>query len=312
MTISAPEREKDKSMSRIAKKISVASALAFFLCLSSCSKAQVGAPAFQNLKARAEPALRMAAPMKMKEMAMADSAFMEESPESVAGNAERKMVKSARMSVSVSDLAEAEKGAVALCGKFGGYVAASNKNDSSLSIDAKIPSSRFDEAVEEFSSLGRLDSRNVSADDITDSYYDLAGRIKTKEILRERLTSYLGEARSMADLVSIETQLNSVQSDLESMQGRLRRMDGQVDYSAISVSLSLPRNKDERGWKLPSVPEKFKGLFFALLEFLSSLMVATVALVAFGAPAVLLAALFFWLTFGKLGLVRRLFSRLKK
>lgn len=229
-----------------------------------------------------------------------------------ANTIERKLIRTASITIEVKDLQAAESAALNKVKELGGYVANSSRSDMVFSMDIKVPSSLFDDAVSGVSGMGALIERNVNASDVTDRYYDLDSRIRTKQILKERLESYLKLSANMKDLVAVETQLNNVISDLESMQGQFKRLSNQIDYSTISVRFTLPLGKTEHGWKWPSLKGKARAFVVGAASFFSTLLLVILGIALFGTPIVLLCALVYCLTFGKIGWVRRLFKKMKE
>lgn len=225
---------------------------------------------------------------------------------------ERKLIRNGSLTLEVENLDEAEQTVLNWGTSLGGYMSDSNSWKNSRSITLRIPSERFDEAMSGIGALGVIISRNISTNDVTERFYDLQGRIETKQILYERLNEYLKKATNMADLINIESELNEVQSDLESMQGQMNRLSNQISFSTLSVYLELPENREEEGFQKITLGSRLSDLLGGFTTFLEYIALGAVALVVFGIPILLVAALLWWLTFGKIGLVRKLFHKLKK
>ena len=196
--------------------------------------------------------------------------------------------------------------------KYGGYVANSDEGSSSVSFTVKIPSARFDEAMGETSSFGKVLNKQIGSQDVTERYYDLKTRLETKRVMQERLENYLKSAKDVKDMLEIESQLNNVTADLEAMQGQLNRLSSQVDFSEITVFARLRPNYTERGFTMPDVGSKFNALASNVIGFFVGLLFVLIYVVIFGIPIVLVLALLYWLCFGRIGLVRKLFARLRK
>ena len=245
----------------------------------------------------------------VKEEAMADGALSEAE---TAAAVERKLIKNGSLTLEVENLDEAEQAVISWSTTLGGYVSDSNSWKSSRSLTLRIPSERFDEAMSGIGTLGVMINRNIYTNDVTEQFYDLQGRIETKQILYDRLNSYLKDAKNMSDLISIESELNKVQSDLESMQGQMNRLSNQINYSTLSVYLELPADKEEEGFQRITLGSRLSSLLSGFTTFLQYIAVGAVALVVFGIPALLVLALLWWLAFGKIGLIRKLFQKLKK
>ncbi|MBO4439121.1 MAG: DUF4349 domain-containing protein [Spirochaetaceae bacterium] len=237
--------------------------------------------------------------------------YMAESGSKAQGEAvqgARKLIYTGNISVQVTDLTETEKNVAGWVEKFGGYITSSSISGRYLNVVARIPQSRFNQAFEEGSSLGTLNNRSVSTQDVTEQFFDLSARLETRKILRERLESYLKNAPKIEDMLSIERELNDVQGEIESMEGQFRRLSNQIDFATIYFDASLPPNTTEQGFTYPNVGKKFSQFWADALEFLASFLVGIFYFVVYAVPFVLAAALLYFICFGRLGLVRKLFA----
>ena len=271
--------------------------------------------------------------LSMKSAAVADSAYFddmeyEESaavyengtvvPEALEGpqnediSYERKLIRTGNVSLEVQSLSDAEEKIAAWAKSLGGYVTNANTWEMGAGFTVRVPSSRFDEAMAQAGNFGRITNRSVNSQDVSDNYYDMKSRLETKYILRDKLTSYLSQAKDIKDLLEIERQLNSVIEDIESTESRFKRLSGQIDYSTIYINMSFEHGKDEGGIILPDVKESWNEFVSNIIAFFWGLLKVLFYIVIFGIPVVVVAAFFFWLLFGKVGLLVKLFKKLKK
>ena len=224
---------------------------------------------------------------------------------------ERKIIKTGSLSYEVKNLSETEEKIVAWLEGFGGYIADTWTNRNNMNVTVKVPSSSFEEAMNSTGDFGELLSRSISTEDVSENYYDLETRLETRKILQEKLESYLAGAKSISDLLEIERQLNDVTSELESMEKQFRRLSNQIDFSTISISCRLPANTTEAGFETPDFLQGLKDFGYNALQFLCNFGLGILYIILVGVPSVLLIALLYWLCFGKIGLVRKLFNKLK-
>lgn len=224
---------------------------------------------------------------------------------------ERKIIKTGSLSYEVKNLSETEEKIVAWLEGFGGYIADTWTNRNNMNVTVKVPSSSFEDAMNSTGDFGELLSRSISTEDVSENYYDLETRLETRKILQEKLESYLAGAKSISDLLEIERQLNDVTSELESMEKQFRRLSNQIDFSTISISCRLPANTTEAGFETPDFLQGLKDFGYNALQFLCNFGLGILYIILVGVPSVLLIALLYWLCFGKIGLVRKLFNKLK-
>ena len=224
---------------------------------------------------------------------------------------ERKIIKTGSLGYGVKNLSETEEKIVAWLEGFGGYIADTWTNRNNMNVTVKVPASSFEDAMNSTGDFGELLYRSISTEDVSENYYDLETRLETRKILQEKLESYLAGAKSISDLLEIERQLNDVTSELESMEKQFRRLSNQIDFSTISISCRLPANTTEAGFETPDFLQGLKDFGYNALQFLCNFGLGILYIILVGVPSVLLIALLYWLCFGKIGLVRKLFNKLK-
>ena len=222
----------------------------------------------------------------------------------------RKLIRTGHISVEVESLADTRDGVYSWVSALGGFVFSSSESATRLSITVRVPAKNFDKAMENAKGMGQIKSKDVSSEDVTEQFYDLETRLNTKKILLERYQSYLAKSASVEDLLSIEAKINDVTSDIEAMQGQMNRLSSSIEFSTITVDARLPPNTTETGFVLPDTGAQFKEMFGNAAGFFNGLLFVVLYLLIFGIPVLMLLALFWWLGFGKVGLIRKLFKKL--
>lgn len=76
--------------------------------------------------------------------------------------------------------------------------------------------------------------------------------------------------------------------------------------------MQFEHGKDESGIILPDVKNAWNEILSKIVAFFWGLLKVLFYIIIFGIPLVALAAFFFWLLFGKVGLLIKLFKKLKK
>ena len=225
---------------------------------------------------------------------------------------ERKLIRTGNVTLEVKTVSDAEEKITAWAKSLGGYITNANTWENGANFTVRVPSERFDDAMAQAGEFGRVTNRSVSSQDVSDNYYDLQSRLETKYILRDKLTGYLNQAKDIKDLLEIERQLNSVLEDIDSTEGRFKRLSGQIDYSTIYINMQFERGKDEGGIILPDVKNSWNEFVSTVVSFFWGLLKVLFYIVIFGIPLIAIVSFFFWLLFGKIGLLVRLFKKLKK
>jgi len=217
---------------------------------------------------------------------------------------ERKIVMTAYIRVRVENLDEADSFIKDLMKKYNAYASSSEINDNSRHYSIRVPSPVYKSAIDEINGIGRLLNRSESAEDVTLRYYDLEGRLATKKELLKTFQSYLGKAKTIEEILSVEKRIAELQYEIEGTGKELRDLANRVDYATIDLSVLGPIASSP--YQGPTLSERFKELFGSFGSFLSLMVIILVGIVIFGIPILLLLILLFWLLFGKIGLLKKL------
>lgn len=219
---------------------------------------------------------------------------------------ERKIIKTGNIGLDVKDLQETEKNIEIRIKEFGGYISSTVLYTTGGSIVLKIPSENFDAFVQIVKDFGKITNKSVEAQDVTKKYFDIEKRIETKKILQQRYESYLKNASKVDELLSIERELNNVTVEIESMELELKTLSHLVAYSTLTLNLNIPGTNQITRY-LPSLKNGFADFGYGFVKFFYSLFFIILYVVAFGIPIIVLIALIYFITFGKIGLVKKLF-----
>ena len=159
---------------------------------------------------------------------------------------ERKLIRRADLSLQVSrgrvDAASQE--AMHVVRRLMGYIESSsmsvgqgNNQYTTFYMTARVPTDSLDQAIEEISALGEVARSDTSVQDVTDRYYDLDARIRSKEVQEQRLLQILGNANTVGELLQVEGELSRVRADIESMKGQLNVLEKSSSLSFLSMTI---------------------------------------------------------------------------
>lgn len=108
----------------------------------------------------------------------------------------------------------------------------------SASLEVKVPSARFDEALTGLSPIGKVESVNVTAEDVGEEYVDVAARVENARRLESRLIALLANRTGrLQDVLSVERELARVREEIERYEGRLRFLRTRVATSTLTVNV---------------------------------------------------------------------------
>ena len=146
--------------------------------------------------------------------------------------AEQKIIYTGDLNLETTDFDAATRSLSALAEELGGYVENSSIGSSSSSrgyrwadYTIRIPSGQFQRFFEQAGELAHETWRSTNQENITEVYYDTAGRLKTQQVKLERLQTLLAQAKNMEDIITIESAISETEWNIENLSGTLRRYD---------------------------------------------------------------------------------------
>ena len=244
--------------------------------------------------------------------AMDDSIRAEERIDTEAANIpndERKLIKSAYVRIRVDNLDAADSSITILMSNYQAYSASTVIEENSRNYSIRVPAPQYDAFLAEMSGMGRVIRRSENTEDVTLRYYDLEGRLQMKRELLRTFQSYLTRARNIEEILSVETRIAELQNDIEGTAVQLRYLSNRIDYATIDLNLLGPVSASQsQGLTLG---ERIKGLFGNFGDFLSTVAIVIIGIIIFGIPLVIICAILFWLLFGKVGLLKKLWGLVK-
>jgi hypothetical protein len=153
------------------------------------------------------------------------------------------IIRTGHAGIEVDSLDVAIERVRALAQRVGGFVAntvvqGGNDQLRSASLEVKIPSNRFDEALAGLSPLGKVESVNVNAQDVGEEYVDIAARVENAHRLESRLIALLANRTGkLQDVLSVERELARVREEIERYEGRLRFLRARVAMSTLTIAV---------------------------------------------------------------------------
>ena len=167
---------------------------------------------------------------------------------SVGESIERLVIKNANLSIVVQDPLKTLDDISAMANDMGGFVVSSNVWQTTLnngakvphgSINIRVPAERFDEALSLIKTgAGEIISENVSGQDVTGDYTDLASQLRNWEAAETQLQEIMDNSRDTEDVLSVYNELARVRENIEVIKGRMKYYEQSAAMSLITVDIS--------------------------------------------------------------------------
>ena len=222
---------------------------------------------------------------------------------------ERKLAKRAHLRIRVENLETADASVSNLMTKFDAYAASTSAEENSRFYSLRVPAHHYDTFLAEMSGMGRLLGRNETTEDVTLRFYDLEGRVASKRELLQTFQTYLRRANNIEEILAVEARIAELQFDIENTATQLRFLANRVDYSTIDLQLLGPAAASQR--QSVTFGERIRQIFGGFGSFLAGFAVIIIGFIVYGVPILLFIFLLYWLFFGKIGLLKKLWRSIK-
>jgi hypothetical protein len=101
-----------------------------------------------------------------------------------------------------------------------------------------VPQYEFDAAMSALTSVGGVQARSVSAQDVSAQIVDVQARLNNARRTEADLLKIMDRQGKIEDVLAAEQQLAQVREQVEELDGQLQATKHQVAYSTIDVSLT--------------------------------------------------------------------------
>ncbi|WP_285137127.1 DUF4349 domain-containing protein [Microbacterium sp. lyk4-40-TSB-66] len=166
----------------------------------------------------------------------------------------RDIVATGSSTVEVDDVPTAIDAVTSAATAAGGYVessqlgggtvgipiegSASTATASSGWITVRVPAESLTSVMNGLRDIGDVTATSVNRSDVTEQTVDLRARVAAGEASVARLTELMGQAASVADLITAESALAERQAQLDSDRQVLQSIESQVALSSLSVQMT--------------------------------------------------------------------------
>jgi hypothetical protein len=155
---------------------------------------------------------------------------------------DRYLIRNAALLIEVKDARVSNDSLIASVRAAKGYVSNLQETVDALgartvTMQVRVPSSLFDSSMQQLAALGKVLSKHVSAEDVTEEYVDTESTVRNLKRTEARLLEHLNRTGKLSDTLLIEKELTRVRQEVEQREGRLRFLSHRVSFSTIDVTL---------------------------------------------------------------------------
>lgn len=157
------------------------------------------------------------------------------------------LVRTGSISLDVTDVSRALAAASRITDlALGDVLALSDQTPSSPSdahnatMQIRVPEDQFDRTLDELGKLGKVQSKSVSAQDISDQLIDASARLRNLRREEADILSIMDRSGNIEQVLNVTQQLSDVRDQIERLDAQLASMKYQVAYSTIDISFTSP------------------------------------------------------------------------
>jgi len=217
---------------------------------------------------------------------------------------ERLVIRNANLVIVVEDPSASASSISQLAEQMGGYVISLNVYQSTYgdglsathaSITIRVPAERLNEALDKIKEgTVEVRSENISGQDVTQEYTDLESQLRNLEAAEGDLREIMGSLTKAEDVLRVYENLRQVRQEIEIIKGRMQYFEQSARLSAISVEL-LPDVVSQPlqigRWQPEGTAKEALQALIKALQFLAN---ATIWIVIYALPVLLLLSIPFW------------------
>ena len=196
---------------------------------------------------------------------------------------DKKIIKTAFLKLEVKDFKTYTQIVHNAAKQYGGYVANEEQNESEGKIEStisiKIPVEQFESIMTQLpTSAEKIVEKKITTEDVTGEVVDTKSRLQAKEQMRLKYLEFLKQAKNMADVLKVQSEINDIQEEMESASTRVNYLSHQSAFSTINLTFYQPLagynpNNDNPGF-LTKLIAAFKSGF----NFIADIFIGVVSI----------------------------------
>ncbi len=180
------------------------------------------------------------------------------------------LIRTGNLRLRVEDVAETHEEVARIVRGAKGYIAntslSSERGPTRATMTLRLPAEGLDSVMDRIAGLGKLLSKEIDTQEVTEEYVDLSSRRRNLEREEERLLELLKRAGKISDLLEVEQHLGRVRGQAEQITGRMRYLENRVALSTLTVQLEGPEPKPSVGGPVWTAKDEYRQAMRSLRD----------------------------------------------
>jgi hypothetical protein len=238
-------------------------------------------------------------------MSVGNNLFTENTP-ALQETTNRKFTTSSSLKIRIENLDGGVNMLNEIMNRYNTYASSINIDENSRSYTLKVPTQKYKNVLEEIMKIGKILHYEETTEDVTLKYYDLESRLNTKKELIKTFQSYLSKAKNIEEILAVESKIAGLQAEIDDVGRQFILLNNLIEYSTIRLALLGPPS--DNNYEKETIGEKIKGVLGGFAGFVSAIAVILVAIIVYVIPSIILLFLLYWVLFGKIGALKKVFK----
>ena len=160
-----------------------------------------------------------------------------------------------------------------------------------VSMQIRVPQDRLDSSLEKLAQMGTIQSRSLTAEDVTNQLVDYQAQLRNLQKTESTLLKIMERSGSVGDVLKVAQELSNVRQSIEQIGAQLKNLQNQVAYSTITLKLeeAISIRTSERTLE-SRVQETWNTSTHSVSEFSISLLSLSLWLIVYSPYLLLLTA----------------------
>ena len=197
----------------------------------------------------------------------------------------KKIIRNGTMTLEVKEYSKYYTLIKEIVQREGGYIADENQQQSEYRIEnsiiIKVPVAQFEQTMD-LASAGTgnesVKERTISSEDVTTEVVDTKSRIEAKKEVRLRYMELLKQAKSMKDILEVQSEINGIQEQMEMASGRVNYLNHASAFSTINLKFFQLLSAAPPVDKEPSFASNIFSAFLSGWQFIKTLIVGVISI----------------------------------
>ncbi len=197
----------------------------------------------------------------------------------------KKIIRNGTINLEVKDYSKYYQVLKDIVRREGGYIAQENQQQTDYRLEntvlLKVPVAQFEQTMDliaQGTGGEQVIERKITSEDVTTEVVDTKSRIEAKKEVRLRYIELLRQAKTMKDILEVQSEISQIQEQMEMASGRVNYLNHASAYSTINLTFYQILSATPPKEKEPSFSNNILTAFLSGWQFIKALIVGMVSI----------------------------------